>query len=95
MSVGAAAERKQEREIALWIGGAVAAVVAWVVIYRQLAPFSAWAVRQLPIDPASQFGQSVAFFIYDTPKVLMLLTLVVFGMGIVRSFFSPIAPARS
>lgn len=43
MSVGAAAERKQEREIALWIGGAVAAVVAWVVIYRQLAPFSAWA----------------------------------------------------
>ncbi|MFY9736769.1 MAG: hypothetical protein WAL02_16815 [Rhodoplanes sp.] len=49
----------------------------------------------MPIDPASQFGQSVAFFIYDTPKVLMLLTLVVFGMGIVRSFFSPIAPARS
>ena len=89
MSVGAAAERRHEREIALWIGGAVAAVVAWVVIYRQLAPFSAWAVRQLPIDPASQFGQSVAFFIYDTPKVLMLLTLVVFGMGIVRSFFSP------
>ncbi|MFY9698390.1 MAG: hypothetical protein WAK34_08745 [Rhodoplanes sp.] len=43
----------------------------------------------MPIDPASQFGQSVAFFIYDTPKVLMLLTLVVFGMGIVRSFFSP------
>jgi len=89
MSVGAAAERRHEREIALWIGGAVAAVVAWVVIYRQLAPFSAWAVRQLPIDPASHFGQSVAFFIYDTPKVLMLLTLVVFGMGIVRSFFSP------
>ena len=29
------------------------------------------------------------FFVYDTPKVLMLLTLVVFGMGVVRSFFSP------
>ena len=27
--------------------------------------------------------------LYDTPKVLLLLTLVVFGMGVVRSFFSP------
>ena len=89
MSVGAATERKQERTTALWIGGALAALVVWVVVYRQLAPLSRWAVRQLPIDPASHFGQSAEFFIYDTPKVLMLLTLVVFGMGIVRSFFSP------
>ena len=34
-------------------------------------------------------GQAVQFFVYDTPKVLMLLTLVVFAMGVVRSFFSP------
>jgi hypothetical protein len=89
MSIGTTTEREQERATALWIGGALAALVAWVLIYRQLAPFSSWAVRQLPIDPTSHFGQSAEFFIYDTPKVLMLLTLVVFGMGIVRSFFSP------
>ena len=53
MSIGAAIERKQERGTAIWIGAAVAAVVAWVVIYRQLAPLSVWAVRQLPIDPTS------------------------------------------
>ena len=29
------------------------------------------------------------FFIYEVPKVLMLLTLVVFGVGIIRSFFTP------
>ena len=29
------------------------------------------------------------FFVFETPKVLMLLTLVVFGVGIVRSFFTP------
>lgn len=89
MSVGAATEWKHGRETAIWIGGVLAALVAWGVVYRQLAPLSNWAVRQLPIDPASRFGQSAEFFIYDTPKVLMLLTLVVFGMGIVRSFFSP------
>ena len=31
----------------------------------------------------------MAFFAYDTPKVLLLLVLVVFAMGVVRSFFSP------
>lgn len=29
------------------------------------------------------------FFLFELPKVLMLLTLVVFGVGIVRSFFTP------
>jgi hypothetical protein len=33
--------------------------------------------------------QAVAFFVYDMPKVLLLLALVVLGMGVVRSFFSP------
>jgi len=31
----------------------------------------------------------LAFFFYETPKVLMLLTLIVFGIGIIRSFFTP------
>jgi uncharacterized membrane protein YraQ (UPF0718 family) len=43
----------------------------------------------LPLSPNSQLGEAMGFFVYDTPKVLMLLTLVVFGMGVVRSFFSP------
>ena len=29
------------------------------------------------------------FFVFESPKVLMLLVLVVFGVGIVRSFFTP------
>ena len=72
-----------------WIGGVCVVLALWFAAYAQLKPFSEWAVRQLPLDPASHLGQSLAFFIYDTPKVLMLLTLVVFLMGIVRSFFSP------
>ncbi len=64
-------------------------LVAWAAVYAALSPASEWIVRQLPLDPTSGAAQALAFFIYDTPKVLMLLTLIVFAMGVVRSFFSP------
>lgn len=72
-----------------WLAGTLAALLVWAALYSQLVPFSEWAVSLLPVDPASHLGQSVTFFLYDTPKVLLLLTLVVFAMGVVRSFFSP------
>jgi hypothetical protein len=72
-----------------WIGGTAAALVGWVLAYRQLVPFSEWLVSLLPLERRSHLGESVAFFLYDVPKVLMLLALVVFAMGVVRSFFSP------
>jgi uncharacterized membrane protein YraQ (UPF0718 family) len=74
---------------AKWIGGTVAALIAWTVVYSQLIPFSEWVVASTRVDPNSHLGEAISFFAYDTPKVLMLLTLVVFGMGVVRSFFSP------
>lgn len=72
-----------------WLAGTLAALLVWAALYSQLIPFSDWAVSLLPVDPASHLGQSLTFFLYDTPKVLLLLTLVVFAMGVVRSFFSP------
>jgi uncharacterized protein len=71
------------------IAATVVGLVAWVAVYSQLEPFSNWVVSLLPIDPASHMGEAIAFFVYDTPKVLMLLTVIVFGMGLIRSFFSP------
>lgn len=78
-----------DRETMTWLGGTAAGLLGWALIYGLLAPFADWAVSLLPVDRRSHLGEAVAFFIYDTPKVLMLLSLVVFGMGIVRSFFSP------
>ena len=66
-----------------------AALIIWFAVYWQLEPFSNWAVTQMPITPGSHLQEAVSFFIFDTPKVLMLLALVVFAMGMVRSFFSP------
>jgi uncharacterized membrane protein YraQ (UPF0718 family) len=72
-----------------WIAGTAAAVALWFAVYRQLAPFSEWLVARLPVTPGSRLAEAIAFFVYDTPKVFMLLGLVVFAMGVVRSFFSP------
>ena len=72
-----------------WLAGVAGSLVAWAVLYSQLVPFSEWFVSLLPIERTSQLGEAIAFFVYDTPKVLLLLTLVVFAMGVVRSFFSP------
>jgi uncharacterized membrane protein YraQ (UPF0718 family) len=73
----------------LWLGGTTAFIGAWFLVYRPLQPFAEWFVGLLPLERNSHLADAVAFFVYDTPKVLMLLTLVVFGMGVLRSFFSP------
>lgn len=64
-------------------------VVAWALIYRQLIPVSEALTALFPVERNSHTGEALAFFLYDTPKVMMLLTLIVFAMGVVRSFFSP------
>lgn len=67
-----------------------AAGLLWLVAYQALpgvAGFLTSAV--LGLDLASPLGSAVGFFLYDVPKILLLLTLVVFLVGFVRSFFSP------
>ncbi|MHB9129854.1 MAG: permease [Armatimonadota bacterium] len=68
----------------------LAGLLAWWLLYRNLVPLASWLtfhVLQLP--ESAHLGQAVYFFIFETPKVLLLLTLVVFGVGIIRSFFTP------
>jgi uncharacterized protein len=72
-----------------WTAAATGLLTLWIVLYSQLVPFSEWVVSLLPVERKSHLGEAIAFFIYDTPKVLLLLALVVFAMGVVRSYFSP------
>jgi hypothetical protein len=48
-----------------------------------------WFTHDLLGMSAGRLAAAVEFFIYDTVKVFLLLTLVVFAVGVVRSFFSP------
>lgn len=65
------------------------AATAWWLLYLALEPVSQALVSALPVDPATRLGGALQFFFYDTPKVLMLLTAVVFVMGMVNSWFTP------
>jgi len=65
------------------------AAIAWLALYNLLNPASEALVTALPIDRSSHLGGALQFFFYDTPKVLMLLTGVVFVMGMINSYFTP------
>lgn len=61
----------------------------WLVVYRQLEPLSYYlAYSLIGLEKGSHLGEALQFFVYDTPKVMMLLTLIVFVIGMVRSFFT-------
>lgn len=82
--------RNENGTLALNLFMGAAGVALWWVIYRQLPGLSKWLTYNLfTIKQGSHLGASIEFFLYDTPKVMMLLFLVVFGVGIIRSFFTP------
>lgn len=65
------------------------APVVWMALYQALMPVSELLVAAFPVDRASHLGGALQFFFYDTPKVLLLLTGIVFVMGMINSYFTP------
>ena len=67
-----------------------AALGCWFLLYRQLQPLADLITFELlGLPPHSRLTEATRFFLYDTPKVLMLLALIVFAVGVLRSFFTP------
>jgi uncharacterized protein len=65
-------------------------LVVWWIVYSRLQMAASWLTfTALRLVPRTRMASAVEFFLYETPKVLMLLILVVFGVGILRSFFTP------
>ena len=66
------------------------AIGAWYGIYASLDSVAKWVTYSLlQLEQGRHLSSAVEFFVFETPKVLMLLTLVVFGVGVIRSFFTP------
>ena len=62
----------------------------WYIIYiflGQIADFIVYNI--LGLQKESGLTSALHFFIFEVPKVLLLLTLIVFVVGIIRSYFSP------
>jgi uncharacterized protein len=67
----------------------VIALVAWIAMYVLNGHASEWlAFSVIGLSRSSRLGSAVAFFLYEVPKVLLLLVLVVFVVGVIRSFFT-------
>lgn len=65
-------------------------VILWLIAYNLIQPAANWlAYSVLGLAADSHLGESVAFFLYDVPKILLLLSGMVFLISIVRTFFSP------
>jgi hypothetical protein len=60
-----------------------------VAAYAYLTEFADAMVAATGLARGTRFGEAVHFFFFDTPKVLLLLTGIVFVMGIIQTFFSP------
>ena len=78
-------ERSQSR---LW-GGLLGAAAVWVLLYSVNKPFWDWLLfTNLGLDPATHWGAAVEFFFYDTTKIALLLTGIIFAVTVLRSFMS-------
>jgi hypothetical protein len=74
---------------------AIVALVAWGALYGNLERLARWLTYgALGLARGTDLGAAIEFFAFETPKVLMLLVLVVFGVGIVRTFFTPARTRR-
>ena len=72
----------------LWLASLL--LLVWLVAYVFLLPaVDGFVYGVLKLEPGTRLTSALHFFLYEAPKVLLLLTIVVFGVGIVRSYFSP------
>lgn len=65
-------------------------VPIWYLLYHFLQPFTDWLVfSAFGMTKGAHLAESIWFFIFEFPKVMLLLTLIIFFVGIVRTFFTP------
>jgi uncharacterized membrane protein YraQ (UPF0718 family) len=76
-----------ERRTFVWLA---LAVLGWLAAYNIIQPLSTWITySMLGLAEDSRFGESLAFFLYDVSKIMLLLSGMVFVISIIRTFFSP------
>ncbi len=63
-------------------------LLLWGVLYWNLQSIIDYFIDDILALSPSHFTSSLRFFIYEVPKVLLLLVLIIFIVGIIRSYFS-------
>ncbi|MDD5571617.1 MAG: permease [Bacteroidales bacterium] len=62
----------------------------WCLIFHYIQSFADWLVFSVfGMTKGEHLAETLWFFIFEFPKVMLLLTLIIFLVGIIRSFFTP------
>jgi uncharacterized membrane protein YraQ (UPF0718 family) len=62
----------------------------WYLLYHFLQPFTDWLVyTAFSMQAGKPLTEAIRFFVFEFPKVILLLTLIIFIVGIIRTFFTP------
>ena len=62
----------------------------WYLLYSNLQALTDWLYDSvLSMQKGSHLTETLRFFTFEVPKVLMLLVLIIFFVGIIRTFFTP------
>jgi len=65
-------------------------LLIWILLYLNLNALTDFIVYSIiGLEKNTHLTNAIWFFIFEVPKVLMLLIIVVFVVGIIRSYFSP------
>jgi uncharacterized membrane protein YraQ (UPF0718 family) len=72
----------------IWLPLALLSV--WYIVYHNLQPVTNWLIDPvLGMTKGAHFTEALRFFIFEVPKVLLLLMLIIFLVGIIRTYFTP------
>ena len=64
-----------------------ASAIAWLLAYNIIQPLANWiAYELLSLPQGSHLGESLAFFLYDVPKILLLLSGMIFLISLLQTF---------
>ena len=62
----------------------------WYLLYRNLQPITDFLIDTVfKMEKGTHLTESIRFFIFEVPKVMLLLTLIIFVVGIIRTYFTP------
>ena len=68
----------------------VALLPIWYIIYHNLQPVTNWLIDTVfGMTKGAHLTEALRFFVFEFPKVMMLLTLIIFLVGIIRTYFTP------
>lgn len=62
----------------------------WIFTYLNLQAIADFFTEDVfQLQSGTHLTESIRFFVFEVPKVLLLLVLIIFIVGVIRSYFSP------